>query len=48
MIVRILFCIFVLQLKLLQVSAEVDMLMVSTETKNARAILHFYLDEVGM
>lgn len=31
-----------------QVSGEVDYITLSTATKNARAILHFYLDELGM
>ena len=30
------------------VSKEVSFLMLSTATKNYKAILHFYLDEVGM
>ena len=30
------------------VSAEADLLMVGTATKNFRAILHFYIDELGM
>lgn len=29
-------------------SAEVDMIMLSTASKNFRAILHFYIDELGM
>ena len=31
-----------------EVAAEVDMLMLGTATKNFRAILHFYIDELGM
>ena len=31
-----------------EVAAEVDMIMLSTATKNFRAILHFYIDELGM
>lgn len=31
-----------------EVAAEVDMIMLSTATKNFRAILRFYLDELGM
>lgn len=31
-----------------QVKENVDYLLLSTATKNHRAILHFYLDEVGM
>lgn len=30
------------------VSAEADFILLSTATKNWRAILHFYLDELGM
>ncbi len=30
------------------VSPDVDFLMLGTASKNARAILHFYLDELGM
>ena len=30
------------------VSAEADMIMLGTATKNFRAILHFYIDELGM
>lgn len=30
------------------VSAEAEMLMLATATKNFRAILHFYIDELGM
>ena len=30
------------------VSAEADYMMLSTATKNWKAILHFYIDEVGM
>lgn len=31
-----------------EVAADVDMLMLSTATKNFRAILRFYIDELGM
>lgn len=31
-----------------EVAAEADMIMLSTATKNFRAILHFYIDELGM
>lgn len=31
-----------------QVASDVDILMLSTATKNFRAILHFYIDELGM
>lgn len=31
-----------------KVSAEADMILLSTATKNFRAILHFYIDELGM
>ena len=31
-----------------KVSSDVDCILLSTATKNCRAILHFYLDEVGM
>ena len=31
-----------------EVANEVDMIMLSTATKNFRAILHFYIDELGM
>lgn len=31
-----------------QVSGEAEFITLSTATKNARAILHFYLDELGM
>ncbi len=31
-----------------EVAAEVNMIMLSTATKNFRAILHFYIDELGM
>lgn len=31
-----------------EVADEVDMIMLSTATKNFRAILHFYIDELGM
>lgn len=31
-----------------EAAAEVDMLMLSTATKNFRAILHLYIDELGM
>ena len=30
------------------VSAEVQYILLSTATKNWRAILHFYIDELGM
>ena len=30
------------------IADEVEMLMLSTATKNFRAILHFYIDELGM
>ena len=30
------------------IAAEVDMIMLGTATKNYRAILHFYIDELGM
>ncbi|MBQ6527239.1 MAG: GNAT family N-acetyltransferase, partial [Clostridia bacterium] len=29
-------------------SEQADVMVLSTATKNAKAILHFYLDEVGM
>ena len=31
-----------------EVASEVDILMLSTSAKNFRAILHFYIDELGM
>lgn len=31
-----------------KVAAETDMILLSTATKNFRAILHFYIDELGM
>lgn len=31
-----------------EVAAEVDMITLSTAAKNFRAILHFYIDELGM
>ena len=31
-----------------QISPEVEMIMLGTATKNFRAILHFYIDELGM
>ncbi len=31
-----------------EVADEVDMIMLATATKNFRAILHFYIDELGM
>lgn len=31
-----------------EVADEVDMIMLGTATKNFRAILHFYIDELGM
>ena len=31
-----------------QVADEVDIIMLSTASKNYRAILHFYIDELGM
>ena len=31
-----------------EVAAEVDMIMLGTATKNYRAILHFYIEELGM
>ena len=31
-----------------QVACETDMIMLGTATKNFRAILHFYIDELGM
>ena len=31
-----------------EVTSETDMILLSTATKNFRAILHFYIDELGM
>ncbi len=31
-----------------EVADEIDMIMLATATKNFRAILHFYIDELGM
>ena len=31
-----------------EVAAEADMIVLSTSTKNFRAVLHFYIDELGM